>query len=84
VHGCFISGQPTTINSNGLHVAPVLRFTLAQPLDRRFQSSIASFLPLGVGDPLHIFLFVTVTEVLEGFSRFGILRQRNLKIRRDR
>src|SRR5437016_154832 len=57
-------------------VVPVLRFTLGQPLDRSFQSPPTRFVALRISDPVHIFLFVTVTEIFERLSRPYLSLQR--------
>src|SRR5215472_5627508 len=50
-------------------VFPVLRFTLGQPLNRSFQPPPTRFVALCISDPLHVFLFVTVTEIFERLTR---------------
>jgi len=57
-------------------VFPVLRFTLGQLLNRSFQSPPTRFVALRISDPVHVFLFVTVTEIFERLSRPYLSLQR--------
>src|SRR5438105_10955075 len=64
-------------------IFPVLRFTLGQPLNRSFQSPPTRFVALRISDPVHVFLFVTVTEIFKRLSRFRVFLQRHIQIGRN-
>src|SRR5713101_4742921 len=42
---------------------------LGQPLNRSFQSPPTRFVALRISDPVHVFLFMAVTEIFERLSR---------------
>ena len=46
------------------------------PLNRSFQSPPTRFVALRISDPVHIFLFMAVTEIFERLSRLYLSLQR--------
>src|SRR5579863_5152999 len=63
-------------------VFPVPLLAFAYPFDRRLDALVARLRPLGVGNPLHVFLFATRTEIRENRSSLLVSLQRLRELRR--